>query len=121
LHSIYFFIYLCIESLLVMDSIVKIVLAIKLKFLLIILSIGTSYFLEHKVKRNVDPDSAIEIIRTANGLNGSGNIDARKLFRVADDKKGSRSGSIDHCIIQPANYDIDRPFSHQGLEIYIVL
>ncbi len=120
MHSIYFFIYLCIEHLLVMDSIVKIVLALKLKFLLIILSIGTSYYLEQRAKRNADPDNTIEIIRTANGLGGSGNVNTRTFFRVAEEKKGSQPGSIDHCIVQPANNDADRPFDHQGLEIFIV-
>ena len=104
-----------------MDGIVKIVLALKLKFLLIVLSIGTSYFVEHSVKRKVDPVSAIEIIRPDSSLSGSGNIDARSLFEVADDNQGSRLESSDHFDIQSGNYVTNRPFSSQGLEIYIVL
>lgn len=103
-----------------MDGIVKIVLALKLKFLLIILSIGTSYFVEHSVKRKVDPVSAIEIIRPVSSLSGSGNIDARSLFKVAVDNQGSRLESGDHVHIQPVNYVTNRPFTSQGLEIYIV-
>ena len=104
-----------------MDGIVKIVLALKLKFLLIVLSIGTSYFVEHSVKRKVDPVSAIEIIRPDSSLSGSGNIDVRSLFKVADDNQGSRLESGDHFHIQPGNNVTNRPFSSQGLEIYIVL
>ena len=104
-----------------MDGIVKIVLALKLKFLLIILSIGTSYFLEHSVKRKVDPVSSIEIISPDTSLSATGNIDVRSLFKVADDNQGSRLESGDHFHIQPGNYVTNRPFSSQGLEIYIVL
>ena len=104
-----------------MDGIVKIVLALKLKFLLIILSIGTSYFVEHSVKRKVDPVSSIEIITPDSSLSGRGNIDSRSLFKVADDNQGSRLESGDHFHIQPGNYVTNRPFSSQGLEIYIVL
>ena len=105
-----------------MDGIVKIVLALKLKFLLIILSIGTSYFVEHSInKRKVDPVSSIEIISPDTSLSGTGNIDVRSLFKVADDNQGSRLESGDHFHIQPGNYVTNRPFSSQGLEIYIVL
>ena len=121
MHSTYFFLYLCIEYLLVMDSIVKIVLALKLKFLLIILSIGTSYFVEHSLKRQVEPVSAIEIIRQDSNLRGSGNIDARILFKVVDHNILSPPESGEHARIQPVNYVTDRPFCSQGLEIYIEL
>lgn len=104
-----------------MDGIVKIVLALKLKFLLIVLSIGTSYFVEHSVKKKVDPVSSIEIIRPDSSLSGSGNIDARSLFKVADDNQGSRLESGDYFHIQTGNHVTNRPFSSQGLEIYIVL
>ena len=104
-----------------MDSIVKIVIALKLKFLLIMLSIGTSYFMEHSFKRKVDPVSEIEIIRQESSLSGSGSIDVRSLFRVTDDNNDSRLGSGGHFRIQPVNYITNRPFSYQGLEINIVL
>jgi hypothetical protein len=106
---------------LVMDSIVKIVLALKLKFLLIILSIGTSYFVEHSLKRQVEPVSVIEIIRQDSNLRGSGNIDARILFKVADHNIVSPQGSGDHARIQPVNYVTNRPFCFQGFEISIEL
>ena len=121
MHSIYFFTYLCIEHLLVMDSIVKIVLAFNLKFLLILGSMGTSYFIEHSLKKQLDPVSAIEIIGQDSGLMGTGNIDARSLFRVADDNNGSRLGSSHPLPIQHVNYATDRPFGSQGLEINIEL
>jgi hypothetical protein len=104
-----------------MDSIVKIVLALKLKFLLIILSMGTSYFVEHSLKRQVEPVSAIEIIRQDSSLRGSGNIDARSLFKMADHNNGSTLGSGNQARIQPVNYVTNRPFGSQGLEIYIEL
>jgi hypothetical protein len=104
-----------------MDSIVKIVLAIKLKFLLIILSIGTSYFVEQRVKKQVDPVSAIEIISPDSSLSGSGHPDVRSLFKVAKDNQNTRLESSDHIDIQSANYVTDRPFGSRGLEIYIEL
>jgi hypothetical protein len=104
-----------------MDGIVKIVLALNLKFLLIVLSIGTSYLVEHSVKRKVDPVSAIEIIKPDSNLSGSGNIDVRSLFKVANDNHGSRLEPNDHFHRQSVNYFTNRPFNSQGLEIYIVL
>jgi hypothetical protein len=104
-----------------MDSIVKIVLALKLKFLLIILSIGTSYFVEHSLKRQVETVSAIEIIRQDSNLRGSGNIDVRILFKAADHDIVSSPGSGDHARIQPVNYAPNRPFCFQCFEIYIEL
>jgi len=102
-----------------MDGIVKIVLALKLKFLLIILSIGTSYFVEHSAKKEVDPVSSTETISPDSSVSGSGHIDVRSLFKVADDNHGSQLESSDH--IQPVNYVTHKPFSSQDLEIYIVL
>ena len=104
-----------------MDSIVKIVLALNLKFLLIILSIGTSYFVEHSINKKVDPVSAIETIRPDSSLSASGNIDARSLFKETNDNHGSRLESGVHVPIQPVNYVTHRPFCSQGLEIYIEL
>jgi hypothetical protein len=104
-----------------MDGIVKIVLALKLKFLLIILSIGTSYFLEHSHKKKVDAVSSIETISPDTSLRGSGHIDIRSLFKVADDNQGSQLKSSDHIHIQPVNYVTNRLFCSQDLEIYIVL
>jgi len=104
-----------------MDGIVKIVLALKLKFLLIVLSIGTSYFIEHSAKKNVEPVPSIEVISTDTGLKGSGHPDIRLLFRKAKDKYGSRLEATDHIQIQSTNYFTDKPFNSQGLEIYIVL
>jgi hypothetical protein len=54
-------------------------------------------------------------------MSGSGNIDARLLFEVADDNQGSRLESGDYFHIQTGNHVTNRPFSSQGLEIYIVL
>lgn len=121
MHSIYFFIYLCIEHLLVMDGIVKIVLALKLKFLLIILSIGTSYLVEYSLKKQADPFSAIETITPDSVLCGAGNINARSLFKVVDDKNDSGMESSDHFHGRPVPYHTDRPSNYQGLEIYIEL
>ena len=104
-----------------MDGIVKILLALKLKFLLIILSIGTSYLVEHSVKKKVDPVSSTETISPDSSVSGSGHINVRSLFKVADDNHGSRLESIDHVPIQPVNYVTHRPFCSQGLEIYIEL
>ena len=104
-----------------MDGIVKIVLALNLKFLLIILSIGTSYFVEHSINKKVDPVSAIETMRPDSSLSASGNIDARSLFKVAKDNHGSSIKSGNHFPIQPVNYFTDKPFNSQGLEIYIEL
>jgi hypothetical protein len=104
-----------------MDSIVKIVIALKLKFLLIILSLGTSYFVEHGAKNKVDPVSAIESIKPDSTLRGSGNIDARSLFNVADDINGSGLESGDLLHNQPVKYIPNRPFCSQDLEISIVL
>ena len=104
-----------------MDGIVKIVLALNLKFLLIILSIGTSYFVEHSIDKKVDPVSAIETIRPDSSLSASGNIDARSLFKVANDNHASRLGSGIHVPIQPVYYFTDKPFNSQGLEIHIEL
>ncbi len=116
-----FFSYLCIEQLLVMDSIVKIVIALKLKFLLIILSLGTSYFVEHSAKDKVDPVSAIESIKPDSTTKGSGNIDDRSLNNIADENQGSGLESSDHLNSQPVKYVPHRPFCSQDLEINIVL
>jgi hypothetical protein len=104
-----------------MDGIVKIVLALNLKFLLIILSIGTSYLVEHSINKKEDPVSAIETIRPDSSLRASGNIDARSLFKSANDNHGSRLESGTHDPSQPVNYFTDKPFNSQGLEIYIEL
>jgi hypothetical protein len=104
-----------------MDGIVKIVLALNLKFLLIILSIGTSYFVEHSINKKVDPVSTIETLRPDSSLRASGNIDARSLFKAANDNYGSRLESGIQVPIQTINYFSDKPFNSRGLEIYIEL
>lgn len=104
-----------------MDGIVKIVLALKLKFLLIILSVGTSYFVEHSVKKKIEPVSSIETISPDTNLKGSGHIDVQSLFKMAKEEHGKRLESTDHSQIQKVNYFTDKPFNSQGLEIYIVL
>ena len=104
-----------------MDGIVKIVLALKLKFLLIILSMGTSYFVEHNHKKKMDPVSTIETISPDTSLKASGHIDVRSLFKVADDITGSQLESRDGIPHKPVGYVTDRPFRSQDLEIYIVL
>ena len=121
MHGTNFFSYLCIEQLYVMDGIVKIVLALKLKFLLIILSMGTSYFVEHNHKKKMDPVSTIETISPDTNLKASGHIDVRSLFKVADDIHGSQLESRDGIPHKPVGYVTDRPFCSQDLEIYIVL
>jgi len=104
-----------------MDGIVKIVLALKLKFLLIILSMGTSYFVEHSHKKKVDPDYAIETVSPDTNLRGSGHIDVRSLFEMADDSFGSQLKTRKVIPNKPVGYVTDRPFCSQDLEIYIVL
>jgi hypothetical protein len=104
-----------------MDGIVKIVLALKLKFLLIFLSMGISYFIEHKAIKKADPVPAIETVSPAAGVGGSGNIEAGSFFRMADDSNVSRPGSMNHFPAQPVNHVTNRPFTTQGLEIFIVL
>ena len=121
MHSTILFIYLCIGYLLVMNSIFKIVLALKLKFLLIILGIGSSYFLEYHIKKQEDAFSNTGIIRPENNLRGTGNINARSLFNTADDSDDSDLKASDYFRVHPINYVSNRPFNYQGLEIYIVL
>jgi hypothetical protein len=104
-----------------MDGIVKIVLALKLKFLLIILSIGTSYFLEHSHMKKINPVSSIENISPDTSLKGSGHIDVRSLFKVTGDNHGSQLESNDPIRIKPVYYVTDRPFYSQDLEIFIIL
>jgi hypothetical protein len=106
-----------------MDSIVKIVIALKLKFLLIILSLGTSYFVEHSAKDKVDPVSAIESIEPDTTIKGSGNIDDRSLYNnnIAGENQGSGLESGDHLNSQHVKYVPHRPFCTQDIEINIVL
>ena len=103
-----------------MDSIVKIVIALKLKFLLIVLSIGTSYFLEYKQKDQADPVSTIELVKRDTILRESGDS-ARTLTQNPDNKTCVGLGSGDHSHLQPVNFVANRPCWYQGLEIYIVL
>ena len=121
MHGTNFFSYLCIEQLYVMDGIVKIVLALKLKFLLIILSMGTSYFVEHSHKKKVNPVYSIETVSPDTSLKGSGHIDVQSLFKMADDFHGSQLESGKGIPHKPVGYVTDRPFCSQDLEIYIVL
>ena len=104
-----------------MDGIVKIVIALKLKFLLIILSVGTSYFIEQRHKKQEDPVSAIELVRPDTGLASPGNIDTLSLSKVADKNKLSPPGSGDRIPVLPVNHVASRPLWYQGLEIYIAL
>ena len=104
-----------------MDGIVKIVLALKLKFLLIILSMGVSYFIEHKAIKQADPVTGIESVRTVVAESESSDYDEKSLIRMADDSNTSWSGPGNHFPVQPVNYVTNRPFTTQGLEIYIVL
>lgn len=104
-----------------MDGIVKIVLALKLKFLLIILSIGTSYFIENSHMKKMNPGSSIEIINQDTRMKDSGHIDIRSLLKVTGANHGSQLESDDPIPSEPANYVTDRPFYSQDLEIYIVI
>ena len=104
-----------------MDGIFKIVVALKLKFLLIILSIGTSYFLENSHKKKMNPRPSIEIINQDARMKGSGHIDIRSLFQVTDANHDSQVKSEDPIPTKPVNFVTDRPFYSQDLEIYIVI
>ena len=101
-----------------MDSIVKIVVALKLKFLLIILSIGTSYLVEHKLKKEADPLPVIENTGNEHLPGGSGNISSRSLFRAAGDSNVTMLEPDHQSQAKPASFLTDRLFSYQGLEIY---
>lgn len=104
-----------------MDGIVKIVLALKLKFLLIILSIGTSYFVEHRLKQEKNSVSVGVITSADSSMDAPGTIDAQSLSLKAYIRDSSGSESSGHFGVQPLNYVANRPIWHQGLEIYIVL
>ena len=102
-----------------MDSIVKIVLALKLKFLLIVLSIGTSYLVEYKLNNETDQVPMIETMEKDRRPIGSRQINARSVFAVSDNKNGAPDEQDHHKHAQPESFLTDRPFSYQGLEIYI--
>jgi len=104
-----------------MDGTLKIVLALKLKFLLIILSIGTSYFLENSYKKKMNPGPSIEIINQDARMKGSGHIDIRSLFQVTGANHGSQVESEDPIPAEPVKFVTDRPFYSQDLEIYIAI
>ena len=104
-----------------MDGIVKIVLALKLKFLLIALSIGSSYLIEHSVKKKIDTVSSIEVIRQDTALKGSGYPEIRLVSKTVKDDQQTSTGSNDQIQIPHVNYFAEKPFKSQGLEIYIVL
>jgi hypothetical protein len=104
-----------------MDGIVKIVLALKLKFLLIILSIGSSYLIEHSVKNKVETVSSIEAIRQDTALKCSGHPEIRLLSRTVKDNHQTCPATIDHNQAKHVKYFADKPFKSKGLEIYIVL
>ena len=82
---------------------------------------GTSYFVEHSHKNKIDPVSSIETISPDTSLKGSGHIDVRSLFNVADDIHGSQLESRDRIPLKTVDYVTDRPFRSQDLEIYIQL
>lgn len=104
-----------------MDGIVKIVLALKLKFLLIVLSIGSSYLIEHSVKNKVETVSSTEVIRQDTALKGSGHNDIRLLSRTVKENHQASPGTIDHNQAKHVKYFADKPFKSKDLEIYIVL
>lgn len=58
-----------------MNSIIKIALVLKLKFLLIILSLGSSYLVEHSIQKKRDAVPNIEIIQPVSNLKGTGDIE----------------------------------------------
>ena len=104
-----------------MDGIVKIVLAIKLKFLLIIISMGVSYLIEHKAIQKAEPIPVIESVSPAAVKNGTSDTDTGSMSSMADDSNTLHKASAKHFPVQPVNYVTNRPFTTQGLEIYIVL
>jgi hypothetical protein len=104
-----------------MDGIVKIVLALKLKFLLIILSIGTSYLVEHKLKQQKDTVPAGVITSSDSNQNFPGHTDAKPVPQKVFIQDSTGPGSGGHPRVQPLNYVSNRPVWHKGLEIYIVL
>jgi hypothetical protein len=104
-----------------MDGIVKIVLALKLKFLLIILSIGTSYLVEHKLKQEKETVPVGVITSSDSSLNVPENIDAHPSSHEGYTRDSSGLEPGGHFQVQPLNYVANRPVWHQDLEIYIVL
>ncbi len=104
-----------------MNSIIKIALVLKLKFLLIILSLGSSYLVEHSIQKKRDAVPNIEIIQPVSNLKGTGDINAQSLFNGSEDGNDSMLRTSDHFRLHPVNNVSNRPFSYQGLEIYIVL
>ena len=104
-----------------MDGIVKIVLALKLKFLLIILSMGVSYLIEHNAIKKADPVQVIESVSPTGVERGNDGSDAGSLYSMADDSNTSQPDAGNHFAVQPINYVANRPFTIEGFKIYIVL
>jgi hypothetical protein len=82
---------------------------------------GISYLIEHKAVNQSDPIPVRASVRPAAAENGSCDTDAASSGRMADDSNTPWSSPGNQCPVQPVNYVTNRPFTIQGLEIYIVL
>ena len=99
MHSTNIFSYLCIGYLYVMNSTLKIILAFKLKFLLIIVSIASSFLIEGALSR----ETPVEVISNPSTISNdvtNESVSYKALNKLSDMGDSGRDDSTDRFVFE---------------------